>query len=189
VQPVTSDGQYFDGYDYREIGRIADKLILMAHNYQLGSLDGFVGTEWQKNAALTPIAEIYKALKAVTDAETGAEDKGKIALAFNLSGVGWEIDDAGRVKSPDPVSPSMETVVSRMRQSDTLRGRSEAYRNPYIIYNTEAGERIFLWYEDDVSIAEKLKLARLFGVTGASVWRIGIIPNYDEWNVWDVFMQ
>jgi hypothetical protein len=189
VQAVTSDGQYFDGYDYRKIGQIADKVILMAHNYQPTSLDGFVGTEWHKNAALTPIAEIYKALKAVTDAETGVEDRGKIALAFNLSCVGWEIDDIGKVKSPDPVSPAMETVISRMNRNDTLSGRSEAYRNPYITYTTEAGERIFLWYEDSVSIAEKLKLARLFGVTGVSVWRIGIIPNYNEWNVWDILTQ
>ena len=189
VQPVTADGIYFDGYDYREIGRLADKVILMAHNYQPVSLDGFVGTEWQKNAALTPVSEIYTALKAIVNAETGVEDKSKIALAFSFGCVGWLIDENGKVVSPTPVTPSMETVYSRMLQPDTVFGWSEIYRNSYLIYTTENGERVFLWYEGGRSVAEKLDLARLFGVTGASIWRLGIIPDYEKWNVIECYAK
>ncbi len=187
VHPVTTDGQYFDGYDYRKIGQIADKVILMAHDYQPTSLDGLLGTEWQKNAPLTPLSEVYKALKAITDSATGVEDKSKIALAFNFACVGWRIDDNGKVKSPEPVMPSSETVLARMKQPDTINGWSEIYRNPHIVYTTENGEKIFLWYENSRSVDEKLKLARLFGVNGASVWRLGIIPNSSQWNVWADF--
>jgi len=185
VQPVTADGVYYDGYDYPEIGRLADKVILMAHNYQPTSLDGFIGTDWQKNAALTPIAQIYKALKAITDTSTGVGDKSKIALALSFGCAGWIIDDNGKVLSTAPVAPSMETVQKRMNQPDTVFGWSDAYRNPYITYKTENGERVFLWYEDSRSVTEKLNLARLFGVTGASVWRLGIIPNDGKWDVMD----
>jgi len=187
VQPVTSDGIYFDGYDYREIGRLADKVILMAHDYQPVSLNGFVGTEWQKNAALTPIAEIYVALKAITDPATGVEDKGKIALALSFGCYGWRIDDNGKVLSPTPVTPSIETVYARMAQPDTVFGWSDTYRNPYMTYTTENNENIFLWYEDSRSVMEKLDLARLFGITGASLWRLGIIPNYEGWDVMGCF--
>jgi spore germination protein YaaH len=76
-----------------------------------------------------------------------------------------------------------------MQQSDTVFGWSDVYRNPYIIYSTENGDRIFLWYEDSRSVAEKLDLARLFGVAGASVWRLGIIPNYKEWDVTGCFSK
>ena len=183
VPPATADGIYFDGYDYREIGRLADRVILMAHNYQPVSLDGFIGTEWQRNAALTPISEIYAALKAVTDRETGVEDISKIALAFSFGCAGWRVDENYKVISAAQVAPSTETVYSRMMQPDTEFGWSDTYRNPYMIYTTENGERIFMWYEDSRSIAEKLELARLFGVTGASLWRLGIIPDYMEWDV------
>ena len=187
VQPVTADGIYFDGYDYREIGRLADKVILMAHNYQPVSLDGFFGTEWQRNAALTPVTEIYTALKAVTDEATGVEDISKVALAFSFGCTGWKVDENNRVVSPSPVSPSIETVYTRMLQPDTEFGWSDTYRNSYMIYTTEEGERIFLWYEDSRSITEKLDLAKLFGVTGSSIWRLGIIPDFEEWNVMGCF--
>lgn len=178
VQPVTTDGQYFNGYDYRAIGQAADKVILMAYDYQPLTLNGFVGTEWEKNTALTPIAEVYKALLAAVDPNTGVADTGKLALGVSYASVGWKIDGSGKVADPNPVMPSLETVQQRMAQPDTVFGWSAAYRNPYIIYTTETGDRVFLWYENARSVGEKLTLANLFGVTGESVWRIGIIPNF-----------
>ncbi|MCL2462681.1 MAG: glycosyl hydrolase family 18 protein, partial [Defluviitaleaceae bacterium] len=184
VQPVTADGQYYDGYDYRAIGRLADKVILMAHDYEPASMDGFVGTDWQKNAALTPIASVYTALRAITDPDTGVEDKGKVALALSFASVGWMIDGSGKLTSPDPVKPSADTVYARMNQPDTVLGWSDTYMNPYMTYTTEDGSKVFLWYEDSRSVAAKLQLAKLFGVTGASVWRLGIVPDYPGWDVW-----
>ena len=189
VHAPTLDGIYFDGYDFRTIGQLADKVILMAHDYHPRSLEGLLGTAWQRNAALTPIGEVYQSLRAITDPHTGVQDKDKIAIAFSFPNIGWFIDENGNAVSPSPVAVSMETALMRMGQPGTYFGWSEVFLNPYIIYTTESGERVFLWYEDSCSIYEKLRLARLFGITGASVWRMGIIPNEYEWNVWENFMQ
>ena len=187
VHPVTLDGIYFDGYDFRAIGRLADRVILMTHDYHPRSLEGLVGTAWQRHAALTPITQVERALEAIVDPVTGVEDRRKIAIAFSFQNVGWFIDDAGMAVSPTPVTVSMETVIARMAQPDTYFGWSETYRNPYIIYTTEGGERVFLWYQDSRSVAGKLELARRFGITGASVWRMGIVPVGDGWDVWGAF--
>jgi len=187
VHPSTIDGIYFDGYDFRQIGYLADRVILMAHDYHPRSLEGFMGTEWQRNAALTPIAEVYRALKSITDPLTGVQDRSKIAIAFNFASIGWFVDEYNRAIYPRPVTPAMDTVIRRMSQPDTHFGWSYNFRNPYIIYNTEAGERVFLWHENARSVYEKLKLARLFNITGASIWRIGIIPNAYNWDVWPNF--
>jgi hypothetical protein len=181
LQPARSQGQYFDGFDYREIGRLADKVIVMAHDYHPVVMDAhLLGTDWQKNTPLTPIGEIYYGLKALTDPANGVEEREKIALALSFAAVGWRITEDDKVQDPKAIQPSMETVHGRMAQGDTLRGWSKQYRNPYMIYRTETGERIFLWYEDRRSVAEKLNLARLFGIDGVSVWRIGMIPDYQD---------
>ena len=35
-------------------------------------------------------------------------------------------------------------------------------------------------------MAEKLQLARMFGVQGLSIWRLGMIPDYPELPYYDV---
>ena len=60
-----------------------------------------------------------------------------------------------------------------------------AARMPYAVYS--AGEKqYFLWYEDARSIALKEDTAGLFGVEGISLWRLGTIPDYEDWTWTDV---
>ena len=185
VQPALSDGVYYDGFDYRAIGKLADKVILMAHDYNTKSLDGFVGTAWHKTTALTPISSVYYSLRAITNSNTGVEDKSKIVLAISFSTIGWELAENDTVKSPTPIKPATSIVYTRLIQSNTIKGWSEIYRNPYMTYNNEEGRRFFLWYEDARSVNEKISLARLFGIKGVSFWRIGLIPDYaGEYDVW-----
>ena len=54
---------------------------------------------------------------------------------------------------------------------------------PYLIYKNPNRRRIFLWYENEKSISQKAALARLFGVDGLSIWRLGNIPLYDGYNI------
>jgi len=83
VQPVLTTGAYFDGYDYRAIGEVADKVILMAYDYHASSIPAhLVGSTYHQNAALTPFSQVYDSLKAITDAETGVQDKSKIVLGL-----------------------------------------------------------------------------------------------------------
>lgn len=180
VQPVLHSGTYFDGFDYKTIGAIADKVILMAHDYNTTSLNGFEGTTYYRTTALTPISDVYYSIKAITDKDTGVEDLSKIAIALSFSSIGWKISDNETLISGTPVNPSVETIYNRLNDRNTKMGYSEIYENPYITYKTKEGENIFLWYEDERSADAKIKLAKLFGITGVSVWRIGNIPNYQD---------
>ncbi|MFV0516921.1 MAG: S-layer homology domain-containing protein [Aminipila sp.] len=185
VQPALSNGVYFDGFDYKTIGNLADKVILMAHDYNPTSLDGYVGTQWHKNAALTPIGSVYYSLKAITDSDTGVTDKEKISLAISFSSIGWELDSAGKLLSSSPLRASTEAVYSRMMAEGTEKGFSDVYRNPYLKYTTPEGKNVFLWYENEQSVFEKVALARMFGIDEISIWRLGIIPNYNGYSVID----
>ncbi len=176
VMPVISGSSYYNGYDYRTIGRLADRVILMAHNYQPTSMAGFLGTEYYKNAALTPIASVYDSLRAAVDPDTGVEDRDKLILAISCMANTWETDANGKLISATPGTPNMQTVYKRLLGQGVM-GYSDTYRNPYLIYETEDGRHIFMWYEDSRSVAEKVTLAKLFGIDNVSLWRLGEIPN------------
>jgi spore germination protein YaaH len=55
------------------------------------------------------------------------------------------------------------------------------YQNPYITYhNSDDNTDNIGWYEDTRSVDAKMDLARMFGVTGISFWRLGLIPTYGD---------
>jgi spore germination protein YaaH len=180
VPPVTSDGQYFDGYDYKIIGEYADKVILMAHDYAAKTLTTSEMNAGFTETPVTPIYEIYTALQAITDAGTGVQDKSKIALAISFNSIQWKLQ-AGKVTRPAAYQPEPSAIYARMLDPAAVLNYSAGYQNPYITYfnDTDNTENIG-WYEDTRSISAKMDLARMFGVTGISVWRLGIIPAYAD---------
>lgn len=184
VSPVLSTGyygaNYYDGYDYAAIGELADKVILMAYDYEAKDMGQFVGTNYYGTAATTPINEVYLGLRAIT----AQMDPSKVLLGFSCRSVGWQIDNGGKLVSGIPFYPTMETVAKRLAQADTEIGWSDEYQQPYAIYQTEDRNRYFLWYQDGASIQVSMNAAKLLGVTGASIWRLGAIPQGD-WN-WDL---
>ncbi len=189
VQPDT----WYDGYDYRAIGEACDKVILMAHDYQWTSIPAsYVGTD-KTSTPVTPIIRIYEALRAITHPETGVADRSKLALAISFANVGVAVDEDGRLAGDKLYRPSVSTVHTRLGQSDTQMGWSDVYLNPYIYYTTEDGGRYRLWYEDARSVEAKIQLAKMFGIQGVSLWRLGNIPNYPEqglyFNVWDTLQS
>lgn len=184
VQPDT----WYTGFDYRGIGEAADKVILMAHDYQWTSVpESYVGTG-NTDTPVTPIRYIYTALRAITDPETGVADRSKVALAISIAAVAVEVDENGVLVGNTLYTPGPSSVIQWLRDPDTERGWSEDYRNPYLYCTTEDSRRLRVWYEDARSAMEKVQLAQLFGVTGVSLWRIGNIPNYaDEGLDYDVW--
>lgn len=179
---------WYKGYDYRAIGEVCDKVILMAHDYQWTSVPaGYVGTK-APDSPVTPFPDIYRALSAITDPTTGVQDKSKIVLQISFAAVGFEADQNGLLADTAIYRPSPETVAKRLAQAGTVVTYDESDRNPSALYTTEEGMTVRLWYEDARSVADKLTLARMMGITGVSVWRLGNvptyseIPNYDAWS-------
>ena len=175
VMPATPDGIYYDGYDFAALGTICDRVILMAHDYANTSLSGFLGSKYHQTQALTPLHKVYFAVRDAVR-EMGTE---KLALALSMDAMAWKTDASGRLTATSATRPIHTTVYQRLTEG-AVRGWSSNYRNAYANYQTESGQHIFLWYENERSIEEKVGAARLLGVTGVSVWRLGLIPNYAD---------
>lgn len=190
VHPVLKNSsEYFDAYDYKTLGEYADKIILMAHDYASYTLpDNLLNTTFIATP-VTPFDEVYTALKAITNSQTGVQDKNKIIFAVSTANTSaWNTIDK-KITDGKSIHPAMDTVEKRLAQLDTEITYSEKYKNPYAFYTTEDGQQILIWYEDSRSIKDKIKLSKMFGVNSLSVWRIGAIPNGTAgqyMNVWDV---
>lgn len=196
VPPVISDGRYYDAYDYRAIGEICDKVILMAHDYQAASMPPSLMEAGFTATPLTPLSEVYYALRSITDPVTGVQDTSKIALAVSFNTEQWQLQN-GKVINSLPYHPDTESVYRRLINPRTTMNYSKVFDNPYLtFFNENDGTENVLWYEDERSIASKIGLAKMFGVTGISIWRLGLIPNYDNqseqnlfYNVLDLLMN
>ena len=179
VSPVLLSGSYYDGYDYSSIGALADKVILMAYDYEARDMSDFVGTEYYKTAATVPLDQVFLGISALKYQGVAAD---KIVLGLSCKNVAWKIDGAGKMVSGAPVTVSNETLHQRLAQSDTVKGWSDTYQQSYAIYTTEDGSRYFVWYQDGESVTRELATAKLLGISGVSLWRLGTIPAYSDWS-------
>ena len=188
VHPVLKhSNEYYDAYDYKTLGEYADRIILMAHDYAAYTLpDNLLNTDFIATP-VTPFDEVFTALKAVTDQTTGVSDKGKILLALNTAAAtAWNTTDK-KITDGTAIHPSIDTVQKRLEQPDTEITYSQTYKNPYAFYTTENGQQVLLWYEDSRSIRDKIDLAKMFGINGVSIWRIGAVANGNSEQYMDVW--
>lgn len=185
---VPPPGNY-NGYDYRAIGKVVDKLILMAHDYNATTLPEYMQTEIPQTP-LAPYAEVYAALEKITDPQTGVEDKSKVLLAISFDTTRWEYTadsfDANAKKS------DYASIYKRLQDGSSQYYYNEQYQSPYLYYQDASdGTTNVVWYENSESVQAKCDLARYFGIGGVSLWRLGTIPDYPDnhLDVWQTLLD
>ncbi|SHH68590.1 Copper amine oxidase N-terminal domain-containing protein [Caloranaerobacter azorensis DSM 13643] len=183
-----------NAYDYREIGHIADKVILMAHDYDDKDLESTYLVDEIVYTPLTPISKVRQALLDITDEENGVAQKDKILLQINFGSAQWKVKE-GKLYSSEinkddnviyPDRPTYEMIYSRIKEElnkgrtiDEIINFDDNSKNPYIrYYNDLEGTDNIIWYEDSRSVIEKINLAKEFKIGGISLWRLGNIPDY-----------
>lgn len=187
VQPNMKNSTYFDGYDFKAIGEIADKVILMAYDYNAKSIPQDVMDSGFTTTPVTPFDEVYYALKTITDDITGVADKNKVVLGISMSNIGWTVVD-GQITNSRGNTYSYSEIADMIDDGAEVK-YSDKYKNPYLIYDSDDGKEI-VWYENSRSIADKVKLAEMLGVSGISVWRLGLIPQESgELDIWNGIME
>ena len=174
VQPTT----HFKGYDYKAIGEVSDKVILMAHDYAPKTLTSFEQEIGRGITPITPISEVYKDLKAVTHPISGVQDLSKIVLQISYGSTQWQLKEE-RVIHTKPYTPTYDKIYERLSKMGTKSIYSELYQNPYAIYEQD-GIKNIIWYENNKSVNAKITLAKLFNINNISYWRLGTIPMYEQ---------
>ncbi len=151
VPPVD----YYKGYDLREIGKLADTVILMAYDYT-------------HNESKLPSAPLPLVNDAVVTALESIP-KEKLVLGVSKQANQW-ITASGVTGSA--LSPAIADVEKRL----AMPGVAKTFEMPYFLtkaaFTDERGSHE-LYYEDTASLAKKLWLAKFYGLQGVSLWFMG----------------
>lgn len=110
---------------------------------------------------LEPLPELYATLRRM---KNNGADMSHAALRLMAGGVRTITDAGGNPIAPSQLITAKE-VQEALRQKDVHTFYSEQYESAYCIYPPNAYQTAYVWYQSDESMAAKLQLARLFGVT------------------------
>ena len=184
VAPALTGGAYYDGYDYRAIGDLADQVILMAYDFEARDASIYLGSNIAESSGFAestrnaPAGQVFWALLAITNGSTGVRDPGKVLLGISSKNVAWKVDENGCLLSAQPVYLSNDAAHSYLSQAVSGAAGS-VVTETYVIAAGGNGTRYFLWREDPM---QNLQSAKLLGITGVSLWRLGTLPMYSDWS-------
>ncbi|MBD5152246.1 MAG: S-layer homology domain-containing protein [Oscillibacter sp.] len=110
---------------------------------------------------LEPLPELYATLRRM---KNNGEDMSKAALHLMAGGV-RTITDAGGNPIAASSLISAKEVQEVLARKDAKPFYSTQYESAYCMYDPNAYQSATVWYQSDESMAAKLQLAKLFGVT------------------------
>ena len=100
-------------------------------------------------------------------------------LAISFGAVRWEYTETEF--SDKAKNTTYPAIRDRPQSGSAQYFFDQASQSPCLCYYDDSdGTTNTVWYEDQRSVAAKAALARDFGVGGLSVWRLGVVPDYDD---------
>lgn len=147
--------EWYKGYNLRQIGAIADQVIVMAYDYTHLESD-------LPSAPLPLVNEtIMTALKEIP--------KNKLVLGISKQANQWITRKDGTVVLENP---AIKLVEERAAKAGTKSEFDYPYFLEKITFNDDRGSHV-IWYEDEHSIEAKIWLAKYYGLHGVSLWYMG----------------
>lgn len=141
-------------YDYYQIGRIADKVFIMAYDQHWG------------NSKPGPVASLEWCEKIVKYS-TSAINKNKLIMGIPFYSRAWESKNHGRSLNTKSLKyiPNYGNIIENNVNDD----------NPNLKYKTNV--TVTVYYETNRSLMNKVKIYDKANVRGIGFWRLGQEPE------------
>ncbi|OMF29433.1 hypothetical protein BK133_17940 [Paenibacillus sp. FSL H8-0548] len=159
---VVPPAYYYAGYDYKQIGELADQVVLMAYEFT-HEASGL------PSAPLTLVGDSVRA--ALTDIPAN-----KLLLGISKQANQWTTKADGTVEFFR--SPAIAAVETRAAASETTSVMQLPYFLNKLTFSDDRGTHL-LWYENTKSIEAKMRLAKELGLRGVAVWQINQLTDED----------
>ena len=194
---------YYAGYDYKAIAATADKMIVMAHDYEpvtkltKGQVMQYTGYNWTYPMidSLAPIKKIQLAMEDIKKSVDIADLK-KVMLQINFDAAQWRFTiPTGSSwnkmsKSTNSMEilppPTYQMIFDRIHNKDGMGvnitcGYNNELQSPFIQYfNTSNNTQNILLYENSKSIKAKMDLVKQYSLGGVSLWSLANVPDYND---------
>lgn len=147
--------EWYKGYDLRQIGAIADQVIVMAYDY----------THLESNLPSAPLPLVNETI------QTAFKDipKDKLILGISKQANQWITRKDGTITLENP-------AINLVEERAAKTGSKSVFDYPYflekITFQDDRGSHV-IWYEDEQSIEAKIWLAKYYGLHGVSLWYMG----------------
>ncbi|PYI57297.1 glycosyl hydrolase family 18 protein [Paenibacillus flagellatus] len=156
---------YYAGYDYKAIGELADRVVLMAYDF----------THAASGLPSAPLPLVGMTVKeALLDIPPG-----KLLLGISKQANQWTTKPDGTVDFFP--SPAIDAVEKRLADPNTRTEQALPYFLERITFTDDRGSHL-LWYEDAESIGKKIRLAQSFGLRGVALWQLNQLTP-EDWSV------
>ncbi len=194
---------YYDGYEFSDILDVADRVIVMAHDYepiqklQKNQIVQYTGyNSLDPIHSLSPMQMVRLALNDIKNAASDTSELSKVWLQIAFDAAQWQFD----VKSADDwtdlpdtaqsrggrLTPLYKSIKARVDNTDGYGqninyGYNNELQSPYLQYfNSSDQSWNVIIYEDSTSIGAKIDLAKSCKLGGISLWSLANIPDYND---------
>ena len=160
LAPKTSadqPGLLYEAHNYRELGRIADYVLLMTYEW---------GYTYGPPMAVAPINKVQEVLNyAITEIP-----EYKINMGMPNYGYDWQLPFEQGVSMARSLS-NVQAVQLALRTGSTIQ-YDETAQSPFFFYSDAQGNRHEVWFEDARSVDAKVNLAFDYGFNGITFWNL-----------------
>ncbi|MFS1512635.1 glycosyl hydrolase family 18 protein [Chengkuizengella sp. SCS-71B] len=156
------DAAWSGAFDYAALGEIVDYVQLMSYDQHgtWGEPGPVSGYDWLQN--------VFN----YADSQIPSE---KIIIGIPGYAIDWDLSGTS-----NNIAISQKEVTRRFSEGGITVNRDSNSRTPYYEYTDNAGNQHVVWYDDDISISEKVGLVNDYNFAGVSVWEI----DYGNENFW-----
>lgn len=193
---------YYSGYNYKDIAAVADKMIIMAHDYEpVSKLTKSDIQDYTRSNSINPadsMAPIKKIRLVMEDVKKYVDkaNLGKVMLQINFdiaqwrfalpAGTTWNKTSGSAISLEERNTPTYAMLYDRI-QNITVKSKNMTYgynnelQTPFIQFvNVDDNTQNVVLYENSKSIKAKLDLVKEYGLGGISLWSLGNVPDYTD---------